>query len=141
MWDCDLERPVIAFDLQCAVGDIEWAPYSSTVFAAVNSNGELYIYDLHEDKHQYLTQHPALKKAKALHVTFNPVDPIILIGDEKGGVSLFKLSAALSEGPMKPEVEKKKTGDEENKEEDKAKPPPKTPQQLEKEKLDVFLST
>jgi len=55
MWDCDLERPVIAFDLQCAVGDIEWAPYSSTVFAAVNSNGELYIYDLHEDKHQYLT--------------------------------------------------------------------------------------
>jgi len=76
-----------------------------------------------------------------LHVTFNPVDPIILIGDEKGGVSLFKLSAALSEGPMKPEVEKKKTGDEENKEEDKAKPPPKTPQQLEKEKLDVFLST
>ncbi len=47
MWDCDLERPVIAFDLQCAVGDIEWAPYSSTVFAAVNSSGHLYIYDLH----------------------------------------------------------------------------------------------
>jgi len=51
MWDCDLERPVIAFDLQCAVGDIEWAPYSSTVFAAVNSSGNLYIYDLNEDKH------------------------------------------------------------------------------------------
>ena len=138
MWDCDLERPVIAFDLQCAVGDIEWAPYSSTVFAAVNSNGNLYIYDLNEDKHQHLCEHPALKKAKALHVSFNPSEPIILIGDEKGGVSLFKLSAALSEGPMQPVIEKAK-GDDEEKE--KVKEPPKTSQQLEIEKLDAFLST
>lgn len=57
MWDCDLERPVIAFDLGCAVGDIEWAPYSSTVFAAVNSSGHFYIYDLHEDKHLSLCNH------------------------------------------------------------------------------------
>lgn len=140
MWDSDLERPVIAFDLQCAVGDIQWAPYSSTVFAAVNSDGKLYIYDLNEDKHSFLAEHQALKKAKALHVSFNPVDPIILIGDEKGGVSLFKLSAALSEGPMKPEPEKKDKGDKDEKD-DKPKAPVKSSLELEREKLDAFLST
>ena len=29
-----------------AVGDIEWAPYSSTVFAAVTSAGMLFVWDL-----------------------------------------------------------------------------------------------
>ncbi len=71
-------------------------------------------------------------------MTFNNVDPIILIGDYKGGVSLFKLSVALSEGPMKPEVEKKKGDDEKD---DKPKAPPKTSLELEREKLEAFLST
>ena len=30
MWDKDIARPIMTFDLGCAVGDIEWAPYSST---------------------------------------------------------------------------------------------------------------
>ena len=30
MWDQTLARPIMTFDLGCAVGDIEWAPYSST---------------------------------------------------------------------------------------------------------------
>ena len=47
MWDSEITRPIIAFDLSHAVGDIQWAPYSSTVFAAVSSSGHLYIYDLH----------------------------------------------------------------------------------------------
>jgi len=53
-------------------------------------------------------------------------------------VSLFKLSAALSEGPMKPVIEKSKGDDEEK---DKPKAPPKTSLELEREKLDAFLST
>lgn len=31
--------PLFAFDLNAAVGDIAWAPYSSTVFAAVTTDG------------------------------------------------------------------------------------------------------
>jgi dynein intermediate chain 1, axonemal len=46
MWDKDIVRPIMNFDLGCAVGDIEWAPYSSTVFAAVTSSGNLYVWDL-----------------------------------------------------------------------------------------------
>ena len=41
-----------------------------------------------------------MKKAKALHVSFNLEDPIILIGDERGGVNSFKLSNALFKGPL-----------------------------------------
>lgn len=85
----------MTFDLGCAVGDIEWAPYSSTVFATVTSSGMLYLYDLYQEKHTYLCEHQTLKKAKGLHVSFNPDDPIILVGDERGGVNSFKLSGNL----------------------------------------------
>ena len=40
-----------------------------------------------------------MKKAKALHVSFNNEDPIILVGDERGGVNSFKLSNSLFKGP------------------------------------------
>ena len=42
-----------------------------------------------------------MKKAKALHITFNSVDPIILVGDERGGVNSFKLNNSLRKGPLK----------------------------------------
>lgn len=67
-----------------------------------------------------------MKKAKALHVSFNKVDPIILVGDERGGVNSFKLSKSLTKGPMKP------TNDEEQ---------GKTPEQLECKKMEDFLGT
>ena len=111
MWDQNINRPIMTFDLGCAVGDIEWAPYSSTgnlyvcliliiVFAAVTSAGNLYVYDLKQEKHHHLCEHPAMKKAKALHVSFNKEDPIILVGDERGGVNSFKLSKSLTKGPL-----------------------------------------
>lgn len=51
MWHLSMpKRPVVTFDLDNEIGDIAWAPYSSTVFAAVtstaNQEGRLYIYDL-----------------------------------------------------------------------------------------------
>jgi hypothetical protein len=33
----------MTFDMNTAVGVITWSPYSSTVFAAVTSNGTLYV--------------------------------------------------------------------------------------------------
>jgi hypothetical protein len=47
-----------------------------------------------------------MKKAKALHVCFNNEDPIILVGDERGGVNSFKLSNSLFKGPLCWEPEK-----------------------------------
>jgi dynein intermediate chain 1 len=125
MWDKDIIRPIMNFDLGCAVGDIEWAPYSSTVFSAVTSSGNLYVWDLKQEKHTYMCEHPAMKKAKALHVSFNKSDPIILVGDERGGVNSFKLSKALTVGPLEP---KEDDGN-------------KTSQQLEAKKMEDFLNS
>jgi len=116
MWNRDVKRALMTFDMGCAVGDIAWAPYSSTVFAAVSSLGMLYVWDLNQDKHTWLCEHPAMKKAKALHVSFNKEDPIILVGDERGGVNSFKLSNSLFKGPLVFEREKDKEYDENFKE-------------------------
>ena len=37
IWDHNYPTPILSFDLGNAVGDVAWAPYSSTVFAAVNT--------------------------------------------------------------------------------------------------------
>lgn len=41
IWDHNIPTPVLSFDLGNAVGDVAWAPYSSTVFAAVTSDGKV----------------------------------------------------------------------------------------------------
>ena len=66
-----------------------------------------------------------MKKAKALHVSFNKTDPIILVGDERGGVNSFKLSKSLTKGSSAPV-----------KEEDQG----KTPVELECKKMEEFLN-
>ena len=96
MWLMDMKRPILSYDLGNPVGDVAWSPYSSTVFAAVTSEGKLYVYDLDQNKHKYLCEQPTTKRAKALHVAFNYVEPIILVGDERGGVISFKLSKSLT---------------------------------------------
>ena len=96
MWLMDMKRPILSYDLGNPVGDVAWSPYSSTVFAAVTSEGKLYVYDLDQNKHKDLCEQPTTKRAKALHVAFNYVDPIILVGDERGGVISFKLSMSLT---------------------------------------------
>lgn len=95
LWDSEITRPIVTFDLQSPIGDIQWAPYSSTVFAAVTSSGYLYVYDLNQVKNEHLCKHAAMKQNKALHVSFNKEDPIILVGDEKGGVNSYKLPTCL----------------------------------------------
>ena len=124
IWLMDMKRPILSYDLGNPVGDVSWAPYSSTVFAAVTSEGRLYVYDLDQTKHKYLCEQPTTKRAKALHVAFNPVDPIILVGDERGGVISFKLSDSLT-----------KTAKPKNEDDTR------TPMVREVDKFDRFLST
>ena len=37
----DHRKPLFMFDLNAQVGDVAWAPYSSTVFAAVTVDGKV----------------------------------------------------------------------------------------------------
>ncbi|KAL8204200.1 UNVERIFIED_CONTAM: hypothetical protein K2H54_068778 [Gekko kuhli] len=40
IWDHTIKTPMFIYDLNSAVGDVAWAPYSSTVFAAVTTDGK-----------------------------------------------------------------------------------------------------
>eukprot|EP01038_Epipyxis_sp_PR26KG_P013040 gene13040-17476_t len=95
IWDHNLAHPVLSFDLGNAVGDVAWAPYSSTVFAAVTSDGKVHVFDLAENKHEPLCEQKVVKRAKLTHVSFNQRDPILIVGDDRGGVNSLKLSPNL----------------------------------------------
>ena len=90
-------NPLFMFDLNTQVGDVAWAPYSSTVFAAVTVDGKVHVFDLHIDKYHPICSQPVVprKKAKLNHISFNAHHPIIIVGDSKGAIHCLKLSPNL----------------------------------------------
>lgn len=85
------------FDLNSQVGDIAWAPYSSTVFAAVTVDGKVHVFDLNVDKYHPICTQPVVprKKARLNHVSFNAHHPILIVGDSRGIIQCLKLSPNL----------------------------------------------
>eukprot|EP01022_Parablepharisma_sp_SALTPOND_P018419 TRINITY_DN3007_c0_g1_i1.p1 TRINITY_DN3007_c0_g1~~TRINITY_DN3007_c0_g1_i1.p1 ORF type:complete len:638 (-),score=81.80 TRINITY_DN3007_c0_g1_i1:594-2507(-) len=95
LWTKNRDTPIATFELPAAVSDVQWAPYSSTIFAAVCADSMLYVYNLSKDKHAYICDQKIVKKMKPTHLAFNPFDPIIITGEDKGGCSSYRLSCAL----------------------------------------------
>lgn len=94
MWDHTIKAPLLTFDLGVAVGEIAWAPYSSTIFAAITADSKCHVFDLNVDKHSALSDKKILT-GKLNHLAFNPIHPIIIIGNDRGNVKSFKLSPNL----------------------------------------------
>lgn len=95
LWDHSTSKCVMSFDLNGSVGDIAWAPYSSTVFAAVTAEGKIFVYDLSLNKYEPMCEQQVVRKAKLTHIAFSPFEPIILVGDDKGSLASLKLSPNL----------------------------------------------
>ena len=97
IWDHKSTKPLFMFDLNSQVGDVAWAPYSSTVFAAVTVDGKVHVFDLHVDKYHPICSQPIVprKKARLNHISFNAHHPIIVVGDSKGTIHCLKLSPNL----------------------------------------------
>jgi len=93
----ETRKPLFSFDLNNSVGDIAWAPYSSTVFAAVTSDGKAFVYDLNINKYEPLCEQMVAqkKKTKLTHIDFNPTHPMVVVGDDRGNVISLKLSPNL----------------------------------------------
>uniref|UniRef100_A0A8W8IB06 Dynein intermediate chain 2, ciliary n=1 Tax=Magallana gigas TaxID=29159 RepID=A0A8W8IB06_MAGGI len=104
--EAQTKKPLFTFDLNNSVGDVAWAPYSSTVFAAVTADGKMFVYDLNINKYEPLCEQMVAqkKKTKLTHVEFNPKDPIIIVGDDRGNVTSLKISPNLRKMP-KPYLE------------------------------------
>ena len=73
------------FDLDSQVGDVAWAPYSSTVFAAVTYDGKAHVFDLKMDKYQPICSQQIVsgKKVRLNHVSFNTYLPVLIVGDSR----------------------------------------------------------
>lgn len=95
MWDHTHPTAIMTFDLGTSVGDVTWAPYSSTVFAAITDEGKVNVYDLHANKHDQLCEQKIVRKARCTHVAFSERAPLLLVGDSHGCVASLKLSPNL----------------------------------------------
>jgi len=160
IWDHLCPRAVMSFDLQNAVGDACWSPFSSTVLAAVTANGKGVVFDLSVNKHEQLCDQKLVKKAQLTHVSFaTPAtagkgsvgeiaaeeisDPeaanaaskdqlwMLLTGDSKGWVRSYKLSPNLRKVTPIPQPEVKKG---------QAAPPPPTRLEVEVGKLNKIMA-
>uniref|UniRef100_A0A1Y1K8L0 Uncharacterized protein n=1 Tax=Photinus pyralis TaxID=7054 RepID=A0A1Y1K8L0_PHOPY len=103
IWEDNRQEPLFVFDLGACVGDVKWAPYSSTVFGAVTSRGSAYVFDLNVNKYKPICVQAIVskKKYKLTRIAFNNKLPVIICGDDKGCVTALKLSPNLRV-PCKP---------------------------------------
>jgi len=53
------------------------------------------VYDVSFDKVSPLCDQTLTTKSKLTHLSFSPTDPILLCGDDRGGVTCMKLSPNL----------------------------------------------
>uniref|UniRef100_A0A8B9TWY9 Dynein axonemal intermediate chain 1 n=1 Tax=Anas platyrhynchos TaxID=8839 RepID=A0A8B9TWY9_ANAPL len=114
IWDHTIKTPMFIYDLHSAVGDVAWSPYSSTVFAAVTTDGKAHVFDLSINKYEALCTQivVAKKKNKITHIQFNPVYPVVIIGDERGHITCLKLSPNLRKMPKEKKGQVVKKGPE-----------------------------
>ena len=83
------------------VGDIAWAPYSSTVFCAVTQEGKVILYDLDINKYKPICSQKVVsyKVGHLNSIAFNNVEPLVILGDSSGAVHSLKLSPNLRKKP------------------------------------------
>ncbi|XP_015703779.1 dynein intermediate chain 1, axonemal isoform X1 [Coturnix japonica] len=114
IWDHTIKTPMFVYDLNAAVGDVAWSPYSSTVFAAVTTDCKAHVFDMNVNKYEALCSQVvvAKKKNKTTHIQFNPVYPVVIVGDERGQVTCLKLSPNLRKMPKQKKGQEVKLGPE-----------------------------
>eukprot|EP00931_Biecheleriopsis_adriatica_P115177 TRINITY_DN909_c0_g1_i3.p1 TRINITY_DN909_c0_g1~~TRINITY_DN909_c0_g1_i3.p1 ORF type:complete len:689 (+),score=169.86 TRINITY_DN909_c0_g1_i3:48-2069(+) len=110
LWDHMKRDPILSFDLAQAIGDVAWAPGASTSFAVITSDGAggstsgvVHLYDLSVNRNEPICDQKVVKRAKLTHVAFSSSEPVIIVGDDRGGVNTFKLSPNLRIGVVRTE--------------------------------------
>lgn len=62
---------------------------------------QVHVFDLGINKYEAICQQAVVprKKTKLTHIRFNPIHPIIIVGDDRGYVTSLKLSPNLRKQP------------------------------------------
>lgn len=97
IWEDMRSEPLFIFDLGASVGDVKWAPYSSTVLAALTTDGKVFVFDINVNKYKPICvqQVVSRKSVRLTRIAFNKKIPFIIVGDDKGTVTTLKLSPNL----------------------------------------------
>ena len=84
------------YNLGNMVGQVAWAPYSSTVFAAV-TDSKIVVFDLFVHKYRPICQQKIVANTTGVLncISFNKIEPVIIVGDSTGMVHSLKLSPNL----------------------------------------------
>jgi dynein intermediate chain 1 len=79
------------------VTDLQFAPHSSTIFGAVTSEGELFVYDVAVSRYTEICKTEVVESGDGslTAVRFHPKWPILVVGDEKGRIHAVKMSPNL----------------------------------------------
>jgi dynein intermediate chain 1 len=94
IWDRHSSQCLLHFDLGDDVGDVCWSPYSSTVFAAVTTDGKVHVFDLSQNKREPMCSQKVDKRALT-KAAFNRKEFLLIVGDDAGRVISLKLSPNL----------------------------------------------
>jgi dynein intermediate chain 1 len=97
IWDHNSSQCLLHFDLGDDVGDVCWSPYSSTVFAAVTTDGKVHVFDLAQNKREPMCSQKVDKRALT-KAAFNRKEFVLIVGDDIGRVISLKLSPNLRKG-------------------------------------------
>ncbi|RKP00336.1 hypothetical protein CXG81DRAFT_19698 [Caulochytrium protostelioides] len=91
IWHTECDEAVLKLSVgRYAVMDVEWAPWSPTLLAAVTNDGRIEIWDLAHSTLDPVISHPVLER----HFTacrFAPHVPSLLVGNSEGDVSVHRL--------------------------------------------------
>ena len=94
IWNHKSSHCLLHFDLGADVGDVCWSPYSSTVFAAVTTDGKVHVFDLAQNKREPMCSQKVDKRALT-KAAFNRDEFVLIVGDDIGRVIALKLSPNL----------------------------------------------
>lgn len=85
IWEDMRSEPLFVFDLGSPVGDVKWAPYSSTVLAACTNEGKVFVFDINVNKYKAVCvqQVVARKTVRLTNIAFNQKLPFLIVGDDK----------------------------------------------------------
>jgi len=98
---------VTTFDLGCAVEDVEWAPFSSTIFAAVTADGKIHIFDLALNRNGPVVSESVSSSnsnstpSKLTALRFAVGFPLLIVADDNGHIFALKLSPNLWLDPVR----------------------------------------
>jgi dynein intermediate chain 1 len=92
IWDDSNSKPALKLDLGSPVADIQWMPSSASVLACATGDGKVVIFDLTTSRHEPMCEQRVVRRARLTSLAFNPTHPMLLAGDDKGGITALKLS-------------------------------------------------